>query len=867
MSKPTAVKPIRILVVDDQAENRYLLRSMLGGLGHHVEEAADGREALEKLRTAQWDLVISDILMPVMDGYQLCRNLHADERLRHIPFIFYTATYVDARDEEFALKLGADRFLRKPMDPKAFLAQIQGLMAEVAANHGRPPRTVQADEREILVLYNERLIRKLEKKMLDLEREAADRKRAEGELKRSEEKYRTLVEQASDAIIILSADTRILDVNPAACSILGRKESELVGMAFTELIPQEDLDAVPLQIQDILRGRTVLFERKVRRLDGTVVPLEISAKVLKDGRVQCIARDVSERQRAQDALRESEERYALAARGSNDGLWDWNLKTDTIYFSPRWKAMLGCEEGDECRTADDWFGRVHPDDADRLKALLRSHMDGVTPHFEAEHQIRHKDGTYRWVLTRGLVVRDPRLSPSRIAGSMTDITERKRAEEQLLHDAFHDALTGLPNRALFTDRLSQAHARAKRSGEYAFAVLHADLDRLQVINESLGHATGDAVLKAAAERIRACLRPGDTLARFGGDEFLVLLDGVGDFAQAGRIIEAIKAELARPLRLGDHETLVTASMGIVMAKAAYERPEDYLRDAHLAMHKAKARGRASVEAFDANLHAAAMERLKLESALRRAVEDRQFQVYYQPVVDLQTARLTGLEALVRWDHPERGVLLPHDFLKVAEEAAYLVAIDRLVMGAACSQLRRWIDKDPSLDGISVSVNFCSRQFSEPDLTDFIGRTLEVSGLRPRNLCIEITEGALMENIQRTQEVLTRLRSMGVGLYIDDFGTGYSSLSYLHHFPIDLLKIDRSFVAQMTSAGDPVPIVQTIITMAHTMGMKVLAEGVETGLQCARLKSLECNYAQGFLFSRPVGAVEAEAYLMAKRAWL
>ena len=867
MSKPAALKPMHVLVVDDQVDNRYLLRSLLCGLGNQVEEAADGREALEKLKSGSWDLVISDILMPVMDGYQLCRDMHMDERLHHVPFIFYTATYVDHRDEEFAMKLGADRFLRKPMDPRLFMDQIRGLMEEVAANHGKPLKEILTNEKEILVLYNERLIQKLEKKMLDLEREATERKRVEEDLRRSEEKYRTLVEQASDGIYILSPQTRILDVNPAACSILRRTERELVGMNFVDLIPTEDLEARPLVIQEVLRGETVLFERKVKRADGSVVPLEISAKVLKDGRVQCIARDITARMKSAEALRESEERYALASMGANDGLWDWNLKTNTIYFSPRWKAMLGYAAEEISNAVETWFERVHPDDLDRLKALLRSHLDGVTPHFEVEHQIRHKDGTYRWVLTRGLVVRDERLAPARMAGSQTDITDRKRTEEQLLHDAFHDSLTGLPNRTLFADRLSQAHVRAKRSGEYGFAVLHADLDRFQMINESLGHALGDAALKAAAGRIRGCLRPEDTLARFGGDEFLILLDAVKDLAETNRIIEAIQAELARPIALEGHEILTTASLGLVMATAEYERPEDYLRDAHLAMHKAKAHGRAGMEVYDAELYAKAMARLKLESALRKAVEEREFQVYFQPVVDLKTARLTGLEALVRWDHPERGLLLPQDFLSVAEEAAYLVAIDRLVMASACTHMRRWIDQDPSLAEITVSVNFCSRQFSEPDVVDFVSQTLATTGLRPRNLCIEITEGALMENINRTQEVLLKLQALGVRLFIDDFGTGYSSLSYLHHFPIDMLKIDRSFVGQMTSSGAPVPIVETIISLAHTMGMQVLAEGVETDAQCSALKSLNCNFAQGFLFSRPVNAAETEAYLMAKRAWL
>jgi len=867
MSDHTSLSNMNVLVVDDHEDNRYLLKSLLEGLGHKVLVAMNGREALELLRKEPADLVISDILMPVMDGYQLCREIRGDESLKNIPFIFYTATYVDQKDEDFALKLGADRFFRKPMNPKVFMEQVQTLMDEVAANQKTDRRVPDANEKEILKLYNERLVHKLEKKMLDLEREMKEREKMQEALRVSEEKYRTLVDQASDAIYILNSDATILDVNPAACTILQYTREELIGMDFLTLIPPEDLERQPLLLPKILKGNPVLFERMLFRKDGGIVPLEISAIGLKNGRIQSIARDISERKRAEEALRESEERYALAAKGANDGLWDWNLVSEEIYFSPRWKSMLGYSEDEIQNLPDEWFDRVHPDDIENLRAQLAAHMDGSIPHFEVEHRIKHKDGAFRWVLARGLAVINGQGKPNRMTGSQTDITDRKRAEEQLLYDAFHDRITRLPNRALFADRLGQVFDRARRTGSYSFAVLHLDLDRFQMINESMGHDTGDLALKSTADRIQTCIRPGDTLARFGGDEFILLLDMVSDITDVNRIVETIRMTLDKPVTLQDQEIVTTASIGIVLGNESYDRPEEYLRDAHLAMHKAKARGRANVEVFDSELYARAMDRLQLELALRRAVERGEIQVYYQPVIDLKTGKLISLEALARWNHPERGILAPAEFLHVAEEAGFLVVIDRLVLVSACEQLWKWLDKYPRFDTLSISVNFCSRQFSEADLVPFLKGILAQHNLQPQHLSIEITESTLMENLEQTRSVLSEIQKLGVKLFIDDFGTGYSSLSYLHEFPIDLLKIDRSFIGQISDSGTPVPIVQTIISLAHTMGLQVVAEGVEHECQCSTLRSLQCNCAQGYFFSRPISAEDTGRILQSGKTWM
>jgi diguanylate cyclase (GGDEF)-like protein/PAS domain S-box-containing protein len=859
---------MRVLVVDDQEANRYLLRAIFEARGDAVGEAANGREALELLRAEPFEMVVADILMPVMDGYQLCREVRADAQLRRLFFVFYTATYVDQKDEALALRLGADRFFRKPMSPKELLCAIDDLVGGHAGEGNRAvPEESQADsETEILKLYNERLIQKLGHKVEELEREMLQRLLAEEALRTSEERYRSLVEQAADAIYIVSPDASILDVNPSACTILGYSADELVGRSFLDLVPPGDLAATPLQVREAAKGKAIVFERNLTRRDGTVVPVEISAKALDDGRIQGIARDVTERKRAEAALRESEERYALAAKGANDGLWDWNLRSGELYLSPRWKSMLGYEDGEVGTESEEWLGRVHPDDAEAVRGDLKAHLDGATPFFEHEHRVRHRDGSYRWMLTRGLAVRDETGASVRMVGSQTDVTNRKLAEEQLLHDAFHDQLTGLPNRALLLDRLSQAGERIKRAGSLPFALLHTGLDRFHVVNESLGHSVGDKVLETTAQRIEGCLRPGDTLARVGGDEFVVLTEDLKDVSDATRLVERITRELSQPILIGDQEVFVTASTGIVTSNGVAERPDDYLRDAHVALGRARTKGRGSVETFQAELHERVMSRLRLETALRHALERDEFEVYYQPVIDLEGDRLLGLEALVRWRHPERGILPPVEFLSVAEEAGFLVAIDRSVIGKACRQLRSWLDRYPALGHLTMSVNLSSRQFSEPDLVRFLETELQKSGLDPRHLHVEVTEGTLMESISRTRAVLTELRSMGVRLLIDDFGTGYSSLSYLQNFPIDTLKIDRSFVGQITSASSQAPIVQTIVALAENMGMRVLAEGVETAVQCTRIRSLRCQSAQGYLFSRPIDALQTEAVVLTRPSW-
>jgi len=426
----------------------------------------------------------------------------------------------------------------------------------------------------------------------------------------------------------------------------------------------------------------------------------------------------------------------------------------------------------------------------------------------------------------------------------------EETKDHFRHAAFHDSLTGLPNRGMFTELLKAEIESSKRSTDHLFAVLFLDLDRFKNVNDSLGHTYGDLLLVAFAERLERTLRPVDTLARFGGDEFAILLSGITDTTDAVRVAERIHAELSLPFDLDRSSAFATASIGIALSSSGYDRPDDILRDADIAMYRAKENGKARYEMFDHDMHARAVTRLQLESDLRQAVEQKQFAVYYQPIMALETGRLAGFEALVRWNHPRHGVVAPADFIPAAEETGLIVPIGQWVLEEACKKVREWQVTSPGHRNLSLSVNLAARQISQPDLTDRIKAALEESKLHPHSLKLELTESVVMENAEAAAQTFKQLRSLGVQLSIDDFGTGYSSLSYLHRFPLNYLKIDRSFVMRMTRDNDNA-IVKTISTLAHNLGMEVIAEGIETEEQYQQLKSLGCEFGQGYLFSRPV----------------
>ncbi len=561
------------------------------------------------------------------------------------------------------------------------------------------------------------------------------------------------------------------------------------------------------------------------------------------------AAERAERRRAEEALRESEERYTLAVQGASDGLWDWDLRTGELYLSPRWKEMLGYAKDEIGPAPDEWLGRVHPSETNGLTAQLRAHLDGSTPHFEFEHRLRQRDGSYRWVLARGLAVRSGVDEAHRIAGSLTDISERKKAEEELRRNAFCDRLTDLPNRALFENRLDHAIRIAGRREGYTFAVLFLDVDRFKVVNDSLGHAAGDQLLVAFARRLEGFLRPGDTVARFGGDEFVMLLEDLRDEGHATLIADRILNGVCEPFPIGGHDLTVTASAGLVLKSPTHDSAGAYLRDADAAMYRAKSLGRARWEIFDDKMHARSLALLTLEKDLRHALERLEFVIYYQPFVSLGSRTITGCEALLRWDHPTRGLLLPTEFIPLAEETGLIVPIGEWVLRTACAQLQTWLRA--GLRPLDLSVNLSARQLNHRDLGAVVTKALNDSGLHPSRLKLELTESMVMKSTTQTLQTIDIFKALGVELSIDDFGTGYSSLASLTRFPCSSLKIDSSFVRDVTTDSDDAAIATAIISLAHKLRMRVIAEGIETEGQRQFLERERCDEGQGYLFSRPV----------------
>jgi diguanylate cyclase (GGDEF)-like protein/PAS domain S-box-containing protein len=699
-------------------------------------------------------------------------------------------------------------------------------------------------------------------------REVTERKRTEDALREMRDRFRSIFDHAPIGVAMVSLEGRYLQVNRSLCEILGYTEKELRALTWQEITHPDDLVASSDYARRIVKGEFPRYhlEKRFLHAEGRTVWASLSVSLVRDAESKpqyfvSQIQDVTERKKVEMVIKENEERLRSLVQNSSDIITILEADGTVHYVSPAVERITGYKPEEQVGT--NAFDSVHPDDRDRALDTFAEVLKRVGLHPPLEFRVPHKDGSWRYLehvvnnllddpVVRGVVV------------NSWDITERKALEEQLHYQAFHDPLSGLPNRALFMDRLQHASTRANRR-DTKVAVLFTDLDNFKVINDSLGHEVGDQLLVAVAERLKACLRPEDTAARLGGDEFTILVEDISSVGEVVQIAERIADVLRPPFALEDQEVFATVSTGIALNGPAQEQPADLLRHADLAMYRAKHRGKARYEVFEPSMDAKVVERLIVETGLRRALVWQQFRVYYQPIVALENDKIVAAEALVRWEHPKRGLLLPEEFLSVAEETGLIVRIGQWVLQEASRQARIWQERYPGTPPLTISVNLSTREFFHPKL---VAEILDESEIAPASLQLEITEGAMTTNgTYSTDRTLRNLKRMGVKLAIDDFGLGYSSLSYLKRFPVDFLKIDRSFIAGLGRELNGVStkdteIVKAMIELTHALGLRVIAEGVETSEQLARLRNMKCDFAQGNYFSEPLPS-EAMSVILAE----
>jgi diguanylate cyclase (GGDEF)-like protein/PAS domain S-box-containing protein len=747
------------------------------------------------------------------------------------------------------------------------------LVAELVANAGaiveREKRYVRPDGTEALALLSVSAVagpdgtaQYLIAQMIDITRQRA----AERALAESEQRFRTLAVASPAGIFSLDFEGRILYGNDRLCEIFGMDADEVDGWRWLERVDADSRSPL-LQVAETLAaagaGRVALDIQLAPGAGARWVRIHV-ATVVEDGRhgrfvgtVDDVTAEVEARNEL--ALREAE--YRVLAEHSGDCLSRHDLEGRYLYVSPASEGMLGYRPEELLGRSAAKLGLVHPDDAAAVRALTTKVIDGDDATATAAWRVLRPDGSVRWVETAFRAVPDAHGEPHQIVAVTRDVSERKHAESRLAHQALHDSLTGLPNRALFRDRLEHALARAERHPG-GVAVLFVDLDRFKLINDSFGHAAGDRLLCDVAARLRRALRPADTIARFGGDELTVLCEDLDGEAGARMIAQRIAELFEEPFAVEDGEAFLQASIGIALAgKCA--TPEDLIRDADAAMYRAKDRGRSRVEVFDEAMRRDARERVATESALRRAIERDELRIHVQPVVRMGDERIEAFEALVRWQHPERGLVPPGDFIPLAEETGLIVPIGNWVLREVCRTLRRWRD-ELGVDGVQCSVNLSVRHLQQPDVVATVRAALAEHDVRADQLVLEITESAVMENGSGTVETLEALKAMGVRLALDDFGTGYSSLAHLHRFPLDILKIDRSFTAALGDDHQGASIAGAIVSLAQALGLSTVAEGIEDAAQQRRLEALGCTYGQGFLFARPMPPAAFDDVLRGER---
>lgn len=687
----------------------------------------------------------------------------------------------------------------------------------------------------------------------------AQRREAISSLREHQRRFAAFSENANDMVTIVDERGVTQYVSPSIERILGLEPKKMLGHEATECMHRDDIPAARAALRALMEQPdvSVSVDLRHRRGDGGWAYLRSIGTNLIDrpgvNGLLWTSRDVT-------GERRSEQRIKLAMDGASDGLWEIEFKDRSVFASPRLYELLGYPR-DTDLPLDQWDSRLHPDDRETLMAALKQHLDGKCVYLEAEFRVRAADGTYRWLQCRGKAARDSAGNPTRIAGCVVDINERKKAEERIEALATRDPLTGLPNRLLLADRVNQYVHTAKRT-ERGLALLFIDLDFFKTVNDRHGHDIGDILLRQLAGRLQHCVRGDDTLARLGGDEFVAVVQRVNEPNDVLAVVQKIMQEVAEPYEIGDRSITITCSIGIALYPSDGADVTALLKSADTAMYHAKQHGRQTYEFFSTEMSERAVTRLMIENALKRALERKEFVVHYQPILERGNGRLLAAEALIRWQHPERGLVVPAEFLAVAEETGIIRQIGEFVLKDACTQCRRW--QRMGAPQMRVTVNMSVAQF-RPDaqLRKSVEAALTATGLTARSLELDISESVLLQQDVRHAEMLAELSELGASIAIDDFGTGFSSLNYLHRLPINAVKIDRTFIRDLHSRRDDSAIVSAITALASSMGLQVIAEGVERAEQLEILERLRVDAYQGFLASAPLPLAQFEAKYFGK----
>ncbi len=699
-----------------------------------------------------------------------------------------------------------------------------------------------------------------------------ERKQVQSELHLSEERFRAIFENAAMGVALIALDGTFVTCNHAFEELVGYDEHELRGSAVQSITHPDDQPREFAAVMEVLEGKrdSLQIEKRFIRKDGEIVwaRLTVSIAYTSSDQGQLViglVEDINERKQAEFALLASEERFRSMFEGAGVGIGLMDSSRLFVACNPALQTMLGyTEEEFLMMSRETW---IHPEELAADDVLFAELVAGIRDQYQVEKRYLRRDGRELWGRLTSTRVRGQGDESPMIIGMLEDITEQKRIQQQLEHDALHDSLTGLANRVLFTDRLDHLLARSTRREDLNYAVLFLDLDRFKTVNDSLGHQIGDQFLIAIGQRLVSCVRPGDTVARFGGDEFTVLVEDINHPSDATRLAERIQQALAMPVSINGVDVYTSASIGITLGSEEYTDSAILLRDADAALYHAKSLGRARFELFDAKMHDDAVNRLQLQSELRRAINDGELVVYFQPIISLKDGNIAWFEALVRWQHPQRGLLFPDSFVPLAEDTGLIASIDHFVLREACRQMRVWLDRFPDDSRVSVSVNLSASQFNDSSLPDFIQAVLDEEHVDGQRLRIEITESMVMGSVDFARTTIQRVREMGVHVHMDDFGTGYSSLSVLHSFAFNKIKIDRSFIQRMGREGSDSPdLILAIIAMAHSLNLEVVGEGIETAEQLASLRQMDCDYGQGYYFARPGASPSVDELMSANRVW-